>query len=367
MISVFGTLVGKEELEEIKSSLGNHWMGLGPKVGLFEKLFSERQSLSGLVMVDSGTNALYLAIKLLNLPKQSEIILPALTWIGCAQAVALNDHIPVFCDVDLETQNVTAQTIKSQITSKTSAIMVVHYAGKPVKMQEIMDLGYPVIEDAAHAVDSKIGGQFCGSLGTIGVYSFDAVKNLATPEGGGITSKNPVFLDMAREMRYCGIAKSGFEARDTSKNRWWQYQVRDICPKLLPNDICASVGLAQLKKLDYLQRLRKQVWDYYQREFTSVPWLAIPREAEGNEQHSYFTYCIRVLNNRRDDLARYLLEKGVYTTLRYEPLHLIPIYKSKSKLPICEQLNEEALSIPLHPRLTESEIQFIVDAIMKFR
>ncbi|MBM4103485.1 MAG: hypothetical protein FJ263_05450, partial [Planctomycetes bacterium] len=268
MISVFGTLVGKEELEEIKSSLGNHWMGLGPKVGLFEKLFSERQSLSGLVMVDSGTNALYLAIKLLNLPKQSEIILPALTWIGCAQAVALNDHIPVFCDVDLETQNVTAQTIKSQITSKTSAIMVVHYAGKPVKMQEIMDLGYPVIEDAAHAVDSKIGGQFCGSLGTIGVYSFDAVKNLATPEGGGITSKNPVFLDMAREMRYCGIAKSGFEARDTSKNRWWQYQVRDICPKLLPNDICASVGLAQLKKLDYLQRLRKQVWDYYQREFT---------------------------------------------------------------------------------------------------
>ncbi len=366
MISVFGSLVGKEEIEEISSSIENQWMGLGPKVSRFESEFSSRLGLSGLVMVDCGTNALYLAIKMLGIPPGRELIMPAFTWIGCAQAVMLNGLVPVFCDVDLDSQNVTAQTISRYISSKTAAIMVVHYAGKPVAMEEVMALGFPVIEDAAHAVDSKRNGRYCGNLGTIGIYSFDAVKNLATPEGGGITSQNPEYLELARELRYCGIAKSGFEAKDTSKKRWWQYQVRDICPKMLPNDIVASVGLAQLRRLDSNQRYREKIWRFYQQEFASVGWLRRPVDAAENEQHSYFTYTIRVLNQRRDDLARYLLERGIYTTLRYEPLHLIPIYKSHSKLPISEQLNEEALSIPLHPRLTENEVQYIVDSIKSF-
>jgi aminotransferase len=366
MISVFGSLVGKEEIDEIASSINNQWMGLGPKVGQFEAEFSKRLGLPGLVMVDSGTNALYLAIKMLRLPKGYEIIMPAFTWIGCAQAVALNDLVPVFCDVDFQTQNVTAETIAPHISSNTGGIMVVHYAGKPVAMGPVMDLGFPVIEDAAHAVDSKLDGQYCGLLGTIGIYSFDAIKNLATPEGGGITSLNKEYLDVAREMRYCGIAKSGFEAKDTSKQRWWQYHVRDICPKMLPNDIVASVGLAQLKRIDSNQRYRKKLWEYYQQEFASVGWLSRPIDAGQNEQHSYFTYTIRLLNKRRDELARFLLDRGIYTTLRYEPLHLLPIYKSKSKLPVSERLNEEALSIPLHPRLTEAEVQYIVDSIKAF-
>ncbi|HDQ00778.1 MAG TPA: DegT/DnrJ/EryC1/StrS family aminotransferase [bacterium] len=366
MISVFGSLVGKEEIEEISSSIQNQWMGLGPKVGRFESEFSSRLGLSGLVMVDCGTNALYLAIKTLGIPPGHEIIMPAFTWIGCAQAVRLNGLVPIFCDVDLETQNVTAQTIAPHISSKTAAIMVVHYAGKPVAMKEVMDLGFPVIEDAAHAVDSKLDGQYCGNLGTIGIYSFDAVKNLATPESGGLTSRNSHYLELARELRYCGIAKSGFEAKDTSKKRWWQYHVRDICPKMLPNDIVASVGLAQLKRLDDNQQYRAKIWQFYQHELASVGWLRTPVDAAENEQHSYFTYTIRVINNRRDELAKYLLDRGIYTTLRYEPLHLLPIYKSQSKLPISEQLNEEALSIPLHPRLTENDVQYIVDNIKSF-
>ena len=170
------------------------------------------------------------------MPPGAEVILPALTWISCAHAVVLAGCTPVFCDVDIETQNVTAETIAPHLTDKTGAIMVVHYGGKPVRMAPILDLGLPVIEDAAHAVDSKLGGRCCGSIGAIGVYSFDAIKNLAMPEGGGLTAQNPDWIARARVLRYCGIGKSGFEASVT-KDRWWEYNIAEFFPKFLPNDI----------------------------------------------------------------------------------------------------------------------------------
>jgi aminotransferase len=120
---------------------------------------------------------------LLDLPPESDIVVPSYTWLACAQAVVLAGHRPVFCDVELETGNVTAETIAAAMTPDTRAVMVVHYAGLPARMQPILDLDLPVIEDAAHAVDSRIGDRACGSFGDIGVFSFDAVKNLTMGEG----------------------------------------------------------------------------------------------------------------------------------------------------------------------------------------
>jgi len=366
MISVFGSKVGKEELEEIRTSIENQWIGIGPKTKLFEKNFSERLKLNDFVMLDSGSNSLYLAIKLLDLPAGSEIILPTFTWISCATAIVLNNCKPVFADIDLETQNITAETIASMITNKTKAIMVVHYAGKPVKINEIKEFGLPIIEDAAHAVDSKIGERYCGSIGDIGIYSFDGVKNLAIGEAGGITSSNNELMKKAKALRYCGIEKSGFEASATKK-RWWEYNVIGFFPKLIPDDISASIGLAQLKKLDELQKYRKYIWNIYQGEFAPLPWLNIPKDADKNERHSYFTYFIRLNNDKRDDLANYLYEKGIYTTLRYQPLHMIPIYDSTHlKLKNSEILNETGLNIPLHPNLSEDDIEYIIKTIKEF-
>jgi aminotransferase len=362
VIPVFGSCVGKEELEEISSSLENQWMGLGPKVKRFEQNLAERLGLPELLMVDSGSNALYLALRILDLPPGSEVIMPALTWIACAQVVLINRCRPVFCDVDLETHNVTAETIEPHITSKTAAIMPVHFAGKPARIGPILDLGLPIIEDAAHAVDSKIGSQYCGSIGTVGVYSFDAVKNLATPEGGGLTASDPDLRKKARLLRYCGIDKSGFEASAT-RDRWWEYHVAGVCVKLLPNDINASVGLAQLRKLDTHQAYRKRIWEHYQQEFTDLEWLVRPSDPEADEQHSYFTYNVRFTDGKRDRHAKALLDQGIFTTMRYQPLHLYPIYESNAKLPICEKLNEESLCLPLHPRLSDRDVEQIVTAV----
>ncbi len=366
MISVFGSLVGMEELEEIRTSIDAQWLGIGPKTAAFEKAFAARLGAKEFVLLDSGSNALYLAVKLLNLPPGSEVIVPSFTWISCAHAIVMSGCVPVFCDVDLDTHNVTADTVSRAMTPRTKAIMVVHYAGLPVRMDEIKKLGLPIIEDAAHAVDSKLDGRSCGTIGDIGIYSFDAVKNLTTGEGGGLTAQSPEHIQRARQLRYCGIGKSGFEA-SVNKARWWEYQIVDFFPKMLPNDIAASIGLAQLKKLDAMQARREQIWKTYQEEFRSVEWIVRPVNADPADRHSYFTYCIRVASGKRDALAKHLYENGVYTTLRYHPLHMNPIYKSSAKLPVSERLNEEALSLPIHPRLSEDDVTKIVGLIKAFR
>ena len=369
MISVFGSKVGQEEIDNVIACMKSQWMGFGGVVTKFEDKYRQKYGLDSFAMVDSGSNALFMAVTLLNLPKGSEIILPSFTWVSCAQAVLLAGHKPVFCDVDLATMNVRREDIEPHITPNTGAIMVVHYAGLPVEIEPILALGLPVIEDAAHAVDSWHNGKVCGSLADVGIYSYDAVKNLTVGEGGGITAKKPELIERAKVLRYCGIGKSGFEAAMASasgKNRWWEYNITEPFIKMLPTNIAASIGLAQLDKIDELQAYRKKIWDIYQKEFSSVDWITTPAEAKAGDQHSYFTYCIRV--PRRDALAHDLLKKDIYTTLRYHPLHLNPLYQQMDKrLANCEILNEDCLSIPLHPRLTLEEVDKIVSSIKQWK
>ncbi|MEK7382200.1 MAG: aminotransferase class I/II-fold pyridoxal phosphate-dependent enzyme, partial [Elusimicrobiota bacterium] len=222
MINVFGSLMGPEELEEVRTSLEAQWIGIGPKTAAFEQGFAQRLGLPGFVLLDSGSNALHLAVKLLDLPPGSDILVPSFTWIACAHAVVLSGHRPVFADVDLDTHNITLKTASAALTPKTKAVMVVHYGGLPVRVDEIKTLGLPIIEDAAHAVDSRLKDAACGGMGEVGIFSFDAIKNLAMGEGGGLTAKDPQRLARARQLRYCGIGKSGFEA-SASKDRWWEY------------------------------------------------------------------------------------------------------------------------------------------------
>ncbi|HQH50004.1 MAG TPA: DegT/DnrJ/EryC1/StrS family aminotransferase [Candidatus Cloacimonadota bacterium] len=367
MISVFGCKTGQEEIDLVTQVLKSQWLGLGKQVDQFEKEFAQYRKMNNFVMVDSGSNALYMAIKLLDLAPGAEVILPSLTWVSCAQAVLLAGNVPVFADVELDTNNINAELIKPHITPKTGAVMVVHFAGKPVDMDPILSLGLPVIEDAAHAVSSSYKGHACGTMGEVGIFSFDAVKNLTAAEGGGVAMRDPGLLARARQLRYCGIGKSGFEAASSGaqgKNRWWEYNIQEPFIKMLPNNITAAIALAQLGKIEWLQGLRKQYFEQYQAELRGVGDLLLPPDPEVHEEHSYFTYVVRT--SQRDELARYLLDKGIYTTLRYHPLHMNAIYKSSARLPNSELLNETALSLPLHPNLSPEDMQTIIATIKDF-
>lgn len=368
MLSVFGSKIEQEEIDNVVSCMKSQWLGFGDRVSKFEEEYKKKFRLQNFAMVDSGSNALYMAVTLLDLPKGSEIVLPSFTWVSCAQAIMLAGHVPVFCDVDMETMNVRREDVERQIGPNTKAVMIVHYAGLPVDMDPIIALGLPVIEDAAHAVDSSYKGQPCGAIGDIGIFSYDAVKNLTVGEGGGITARDPKVIERVKTLRYCGIGKSGFEAAASSaggNSRWWEYNISEPFIKMLPTNMAASIGLAQLAKIDDLQAYRKKIWNIYQEEFKDCEWIVRPAEERDGDRHSYFTYCIRV--PERDALAKNLLERGIYTTLRYHPLHLNQLYGQTGKtLPNCERLNEDCLSIPLHPRLSLDDVDMVVHEIKSF-
>ena len=370
MLSVFGSNISDLEEAAVQGVLRSQWMGLGKEVDLFELELVAFRNLPNLTMVDSGSNALFMAVTLLDLPPESEIIVPSFTWVSCAQAVLMAGHRPIFCDVDPNSMNVTAETVAQKITPKTRAIMVVHYAGLPVDMGAILSLGLPIIEDAAHAVNSDYQGQACGSIGSIGIFSFDSVKNLAVGEGGGLTTTlGSEVVDRARQLRYCGIGKSGFEAAvvgtKTENGRWWEYNIAEPFIKMLPTNIAGALGRVQLSRLNELQGRREEIWNHYQRELSGLGDLLLPLDALPGDRHSFFTYAVRLKN--RDQLAKFLLENNIYTTLRYHPLHLNAIYgQTDMSLPSCELLNETALSLPLHPRMSDQDIDSVVSTIRAF-
>ncbi len=367
MINVFGSLVGESEIEQVRGSIEASWLGMGDKVEQFEKEFSQWRGLEHFLMVDSGSNALYMAVAVLDLPRGSEIILPSFTWVSCAQAVILAGCKPVFCDVEYGNCNMSAELIRPLINDNTGAIMVVHYAGHPVDMNPILELGLPVIEDAAHAVDSTYKGISCGGIGDIGIFSFDAVKNLTAGEGGGIVFKKKEHYDRAKRMRYCGIGKSGFKQsqEETGERIWWEYDISEVFIKMLPNDLCAGIALAQLRKIDSLQARRKAIWSEYDRRLAMIDDLDLPPKLAGEDRHSRFTYVIK--SSRRNELAHFLLDRGIYSTLRYHPLHLNRIYGHAGEpLPVTEQLNNVALSIPMHPGLSDQDVDTVCAAIEEF-
>jgi dTDP-4-amino-4,6-dideoxygalactose transaminase len=363
LLQVFGATFGEPELEAVRDALERGWIGMGPGVKRFEEALAERFGVE-VVMVNSGTSALQLAVDLLDLPEGSEVVLPSFTWVGCAHAIALAGHTPVFADVDPETANVDAATARKVITERTAAIMVVHYAGKPAPVDALAELGLPLIEDAAHAIDSRVDGRWCGTIGDLGVLSFDSVKNLATPDGGALLTADAEVAERARRLRYCGIGGSGFDRR--GDGRWWEHGIERPYAKLVPNDVSAGIGLAQLKRLDESQRRRREIWAAYGAALAGLDWLSRPPGPGPGERNSWFTYLVRVLDGRRDQLAAALLGAGVYTTLRYSPLHRIGPYAGGASLPVTERLADEGLNLPLHPRMTDADVERVVDALNAF-
>ena len=363
-VDVFGAAAGPDEIEALSPSVLGGWMGMGPRVREFEAKFGERLGVD-FAMTDSGSNALHLAVRALALPPGSEIVLPSFTWVACANAVVLAGHRPVFADVDLETASVDAETIAGALTDQTRAVMVVHYAGRAADIGAVVDLGLPVIEDAAHAVDSTLDGRPCGTFGEVSVFSFDAVKNVATPDGGGIASADADVMATVRRLRYCGVESSGFE-RSSRGGRWWELDSVEPFPRMIPNDVSASIALAQLEKLPANQAARKRVWETYRRELEDLAWLRLPPEPRPGDRHSYFTFLVRVLDGRRDALAHALLERGIYTSLRYQPLHLVRPFDDGRSLPNSELLAEEGLNLPLHPRLRDDDVARVIDGVRGF-
>jgi dTDP-4-amino-4,6-dideoxygalactose transaminase len=265
-----------------------------------------------------------------------------------------NGGTPVFVDVEPDTLCIDPEEIKKKISKKTKCIIPVHFGGIPADIKRIQKLSKSnvmIIEDAAHACGSQYNGKKIGSHGDFVCFSFHPVKNLAMPTGGLISINNRNYKKMTEDLkskRWCGISNRRYADYDVNKIGWNFYM----------NEFSAAIGLAQLEKIQKMNNKRKSIAKIYEKE------LNVSRKIPFTKTCVYHLYWICVKN--RESFRRKLLEKGIETGTHYKPIHQMSLYKKSVKLPITEKIGKEIVTIPIHPNLTGSQIDYIVKTINRF-
>jgi perosamine synthetase len=373
-IPVFRPGFGAEELRALQEVFASGWLGPGPRSAKFEEAFAEFVGARHAVAVTSGTAALHLACRGLGLGPGDEVLVPSLTFVSTAHAPVYCGADVTFVDVDPETRTMDPEDLSRKVSDRSRAVIPMHYGGHPCRMEEILEIarrrGLAIIEDAAHACgalyrDRRVGG-LEGTAATC--FSFNALKNLSTGDGGMVTTDSPELADRIRRLRWMGIEKSTFErtaGSDDGPRYQWYYEVRDLGFKYIMNDVTAAVGLVQLGKLEGMQAARRRMALRYRDALKGVRWLDLPVERE-YARSAWHLFTIRTSN--REALRRHLQERGIATSVHYLPLHLQPYYRKRGEtsLPRTEELYLELLSLPFHPNLEDGEIDRVVESILSF-
>ena len=364
--------ITEEEINEVIDSLRSGWLTMGPKTVEFERKFKEyifggEEGFA--ISFNSCTSALHLALKAIGLSEGDEVILPTNTFIATAEVVAYFNAIPVPCDIDEETHNIDVKKIEKLITKKTKAIIPVHFGGQPCDMDEILQLAraynLKVIEDAAHALPAWYKGKKIGTIGDITCFSFYATKTLATGEGGMITTKNEEYAKKVKINRLHGIDRDAWD-RYTLKGSWY-YEVVENGYKYNTTDINSALGLAQLRKLEWMNEKRKQISQRYTEAFKGTniitPVLKPDRES------SWHLYVIKV--NNRDELIENLKKDGVGTSVHFIPVHKHPYYRARygykdEDFPVANSIYERSVSLPIYPSLSEEEVDYIIENVLRY-
>lgn len=359
--------MGQEEIEAVAGVLESGWIGMGPRTKEFEEEFARFTGVKFAVGLNSATAALHLAVKALGI-NSGEIIVPAITFISTALAATYNNAKPVFADVYEDTLNIDVDDIKRKITKKTRAIIPVHYGGHPVELDDILDIAnehdLKMIEDCAHACGSLYKGRHVGSLGDVGCFSFHAVKNLATGDGGMLTTNSEEIAKKVERLRWLGIDKSTF-LRSGKDNYSWNYGVAEVGYKYHMNDITAAIGLVQLKKLEKMNERRAEIAGIYNKNFRDIDWIQLPVEKD-YVKSAHHNYVVKV--NDRDKLMAFLAERGISTGVHYMPLYLHPIYEGiKANTPTVEEIWKKIITLPLYPDMTFNDINKVVNSIKAFK
>ncbi|MBW3539459.1 MAG: DegT/DnrJ/EryC1/StrS aminotransferase family protein [Planctomycetes bacterium] len=385
MIQLFRPALGDDELEALAEVFHSGWIGLGPKTAEFEERFADFVGAQHAVAVNSATAALHLACIAAGVGPGDEVLVPTITFVSTAHAAAYCGARPVFVDIDPDTLNVDPDDLARRITSRSRAIVPVHFGGDPCRMDHIHALAerhnLAVIEDAAHACGSWHRGLPVGSLpGTdVTCFSFQAVKNLPVGDGGMLTTDRDDFADRFRRLRWMGIDKSTWDrTEDVVEGRidgestrhyagyGWYYEVQELGFKYHMNDIAAAIGLVQLGKVESANDRRREIAAAYADAFSDLAWLSCPHETSGNRS-SWHNYVVRT--EHRDALNLHLKERNIASGVHYLPLHLQPYYRRQGQvsLPAAEREWTRLLTLPLYPELLDAGLERVIAAVQSFR
>lgn len=371
-IQVFKPLIRQESIDEVSKTLQSSWIGCGPKTKRFEADFKKYIGCDGeCVSVMSATDAIQIALKLIkegNLPG-SEIITTPITFISTNHAILYENLTPIFADVDKHNGNINPNSIRDKILSSVIGIIVVHLSGNSVDMESIEEIAnhynVPIIEDCAHAAggfyrNGKHKGKRIGSSGNICCFSFQAVKNLPTGDGGMIIV--PKFLHKKTlSLRWLGIDKDTYSRTSNTGDYLWQYDVPYLGLKSNQNDILSSIGIQQLKYLDSDNNRRREIANYYRDNLSNVNGITLPDiDTNFSSCHFYPVYC-----DNRDGLLRFLQENNIMCGVHYKRNDKYENY-NLSYLPNAEYIESHSITLPIHLHLTNQDIKYIVEKIKQW-
>lgn len=374
MINIFQPSLGKEELNAIEKVFESNWIGKGEFVVEFEKLFAEHlnSNVEHLFTTTSGSEAIFLAGDIFDFNVNDEIIAPSISFLAVGSTILSNKSTMVICDVDRRTLNARPEDIEKKITPRTKAVFLNHYGGFSCDMDPIMELcnkhNIIVIEDSACAIKSFYKGKALGTIGDMGLWSLGAMKIVCVGDGGMIYLKSKELVMVAKELLYHGLPvkqKSGTDSASSGKQTWWEIEINRFGKRSIMNNIAGALGIVQMKKLDAFLCRRKEIFEMYLKELSCCEWLTLPTELGYDYIPSHYFFWVQL--KKRDELARFLLENGVYSTFRYWPLHRIKCFGQENvNLPNSDYICQHTLNIPLHQSLSDDDVCKVVELIKSF-
>jgi dTDP-4-amino-4,6-dideoxygalactose transaminase len=370
MIHISKAVVGPAELEAMGRVMREDgYLGIGREVRAFEEELQEYLGGQGrqVICLNSGTAALHLAVQAVTNPGD-EVLVQSLTFVASFQAISAAGAVPVACEVNPETVTLDLEDAARRITPRTRAVMPVHYASNPGDLEAIYQFaqgyGLRVIEDAAHAFGCTYQGRKIGSFGDLVCFSFDGLKNITSGEGGAVVTSDAGVIQSVQDARLLGVH------RDTEKRyqgaRSWEFDVHQQGYRYHLSNLFAAVGRVQLQRFEGEFKPRRiELAQKYRAAFAGREDIQLFQGEPGPIVPHIFP--MRVLYGKRDELRQFLQERGIESGIHYKPNHLLSFYGGeKGVLPVTEKLYEELLTLPLHPGLSDAEIDYSIASVNEF-
>lgn len=365
--------ISEEEIASVVESLRSGWITTGPKTKDFERKFADAVGAAHGVMVNSCTAALHLALEAVGVKAGDEVIVPTVTFAATAEVVRYFGATPVIVDVRAHDHNVDPAAIERAITSKTKAVIPVHFAGVPADMDEILSIArrrsIPVIADAAHCFPGSYKGRNVGQLADISCFSFYATKTITTAEGGAAVTENAEWADRMRIMSLHGISRDAWK-RYSAEGSWY-YEIVAPGYKYNLTDLASAIGLGQLARAVPMMERRRAIADAYDAAFRQEPAFELmARPADRTHAHHLYVLKLRpgVLTIDRDRFIQALKELNIGTSVHFIPLHIHPYYRDTfgyrpEQLPVAMELFQRSLSLPIYSKMSDADMARVIDAV----
>jgi dTDP-4-amino-4,6-dideoxygalactose transaminase len=371
---VFGSPpISEDEIDEVVATLRSGWIGTGPRVHQFQENFKSYLGADYAVALNSCTAALHLALLGAGIKPGDEVITTPMTFCATVNAIIHAGATPVLADCDRNTFNIDPREIEKKITSRTRAIVPVHFAGRACNMTQIMDLAQQhnlkVIEDCAHAIETTIDGRHAGTWGDFGCFSFYVTKNVVTGEGGMVISQSAQAADRIKILGLHGMSKDAWNR--FGDEGYKHYQVVEVGFKYNMTDLQAALGLRQLEKVERYWKRREEIWNRYQTAFADLP-CQLPAPVEPNTRHAYHLYTLLIqteaLGITRDEVLNALAARNIGTGVHYLALHQHPYYSQTfgwkcGDFPQAEYISERTLSLPISAKLSDEDVEDVIYAV----